>query len=277
MNRRIFLGGLGLLSLAATTGCGAAAAAGTGPLRIAASPVPHAEILNRLIESGALESGSLDILEISGDLDPNAILEAGDIDANFFQHVPYAKDWAAQNKVENLANVAEVHVEPLGLYSKKITDLAKVPQGVRLALPNNVTNFARGLFLLQDAGLIKLDVAPDKASSTQVTEKNVTENPHKINFTQVDAPQLARALDDPTIQLAVINGNYALEAGLIPATDALAIETADQNPYANVLTTLTDKVNDERITKLAAALTSPELGAWITEKYQGSVIPVKRA
>lgn len=259
----------------ATTAAGGATSASTEPLKISASSVPHVEILQEVQKLGLLGDGTLDIKEVTGDIDPNALLESGDVDANYFQHVPYEKDWSKQHNVSNLVNVASVHVEPLGLYSKKANTLEAIPNGSTIAVPNNVTNFARSLFLLQDAGLITLDVTPDSSTDySQIGEKNITANPKSLTFTQVDAPQLPRTLDDGAVEAAVINGNYALEAGLKPATDSLKLETVKGNPYANVLTTVTEKQNDPRIQTLAKALQSQQVADWITATYQGSVVPV---
>lgn len=272
MNRRHFLaasGGIALLAGLGATGCSSS----SGDLRIAASSVPHAEILKHLTESGALKDTKLKVIEITGDLDANQLLVGGDIDANFFQHVPYAEDWAAKHGNAPLANIADVHVEPLGLYSRKVTSPDAFAPGATIALSNNVTNHARGLFLLADAGLITLDTARGQGT-TAITAKNITANPKGLKLVEVDPAQLARTLDDPAVAGAVVNGNYALEAGLKPAKDALKLEPAQGNPYANVLTVLKDKVEDARVKALAAALVSPELGQWINQRYSGSVIPV---
>ena len=241
-----------------------------------ASSVPHSEILKQVEKAGLLGDTQIEIKEISGDIDPNQLLEAGDVDANFFQHNPYLTSWEAEHKVDDLVNVATVHVEPLGVYSSKLKDLTAVPEGATVALSNNVSNFARGLFLLQDAGLLKLDVSPSTPNLdySQVTEKNIVENPHKLTFVQIDPAQLPNTLSDGKIDLSVINGNYALEAGLTPAKDALALEKADGNPYANTLTVKKDEQDDPRVKALAKALESPEIAKWIADNYKGSVIPV---
>lgn len=166
------------------------------PLRIVASSVPHAEILKFVEEKGLLGDTKIEVSEITGDLDANEVLEAGDTDANFFQHVPYQESWSKEKGVDDLVAVAKVHVEPpLGAYSKKVTNVADLRQGATVALSNNVTNFARGLYLLQQAGLIKLDQqlgAPPGTDITQISEKNIIDNPPKgLTFTQVDPPAAA--------------------------------------------------------------------------------------
>lgn len=273
MNRRNFLAATGALALVTGLGTACSGSGSSGALRVAASSMPHAEILKHLTDSGALSGVTLKVSEITGDLDANQLLVGGDIDANFFQHVPYADDWARQHNNAPLVHVASVHVEPLGLYSRKVKAAADLAEGATVALSNNVTNFARGLFLLADAGLITLDAQRGK-DTIAVTAKNITANPKNLRFVQIDPAQLPRTLDDPAVAASVINGNYALEAGLKPATDALKLEPAQGNPYANVLTVLRDKADDPRVKALAAALTSPELGRWISQHYGGSVLPV---
>lgn len=265
-----------LVSLTALAACGSADADENGPLRILASSTPHAEILKQVQDSGLLEDVELEISEISGDIDANQLLEAGDIDANFFQHDPYLQDWLAEHNTDDLVNVAAVHVEPLGIYSENVTSLDDVPNGATVALSNNLPNFARGLFLLQDAGLITLDVQPtdEGLDFSQVTEANITENPKQLSFVQIDPAQLPNTLQDGQIDVSVINGNYALEAGLSPADDALELEPAEDNPYANTLTVKKELQDDPRVQALAEALESPEIAKWIDEQYAGSVIPV---
>ena len=175
-----------------------------------------------------------------------------------------------------LVAVATVHVEPLGLYSKKVTSLAEVPQDAVIAIPADATNQARALFLLEDAGLLKLNVdrSDPKLDYSQITPANVSDNPKKITFVEIDRPQLAASLDDPKVNLSVVNGNYALEAGLIPSENALVLETAEGNPYANVLVVKETMKDDPRVLALAKALESPELAKYILDTYQGSVLPV---
>lgn len=274
--RRISAALLVLLALATATGCSRGQAAADQPLRVIAASVPHAEIIKHLQETGALGSTTVQLTEITGDLDANQLLASGDVDANFFQHVPYQESWQADHGGTELVAVASVHVEPLGLYSRKLTSLTSVPAGSTVAVPNNVTNFARTLFLLQDAGLITLDpkLAKGNVDYSQVTEKSITANPHQLRFLQVSAEQLPTTLDDAKVTLSIVNGNYALEAGLNPAKDALVLESATDNPYANVLTTTKEHADDPRVKALADALSSPELAAWITQQYKGAVIPV---
>ncbi len=239
------------------------------PLRVAADPIPHAEILEyvKTIDPKL----DLKIVEMSsGGINPNELLASGDVDANYFQHLPYLKDQEkALGKTFSVA--AAVHIEPLGIYSHKVKSLAALPQGASIAVPNNASNLSRSLHLLQDKGLIKLNNTGD-ATTTLVTPEDITDNPKKIKIVQIESPQIPRALDD--VDAAIINGNYALEAGLVPAKDSLGLESADHNPYANLLVTRPELLKDPRIIELAKDLTSPQVAKFIREKYSGSVIPI---
>lgn len=254
----------GALALAVT---GARAAT---PLRVIASSVPHAEIL-RYVTDDLAPDFPVRVIEISGDVRPNALLRDGDADANFFQHVPYLRAEEAQLGVR-FAVVASVHVEPLGIYARRVKTLADLARGARVAVANDVTNFTRGLRLLQANGLIRL--RSDDADSV-ATLRDIAENPKDLHIVEVARPQLPRSLDDVT--LAVINGNDALEFGLVPARDALALERAEGNPYANVLVTTEALAKEARIQRLAGLMTSAEVARFIRDRYKGSVIPVRSA
>lgn len=271
-----------LLTGLAACGSGGADAGSTAsaeaskPLRVMADVIPHAELIKEAESLGLLGDVKVDITEISASVDANQLVNEGDLDANFFQHVPYLDDWNANHPGSDLVAVATVHVEPLGLYSKKVTSLAEVPQDAVIAIPADATNQARALFLLEDAGLLKLNVdrSDPKLDYSQITPANVSDNPKKITFVEIDRPQLAASLDDPKVNLSVVNGNYALEAGLIPSENALVLETAEGNPYANVLVVKETMKDDPRVLTLAKALESPELAKYILDTYQGSVLPV---
>ncbi len=272
---------LALVSALGLTACSGTAtstgtAATTKPLVIIADAEPHTTLLKEVEKEGLLGEVKLDIKEIAGGVDPNQLVASGDVDANFFQHIPYLKNWNAEHKAD-LVSVASVHIEPLGLYSRKVKTLADTPQNAKIAIPADATNQARALFLLADAGLITLDVkATDpNLDFTQVTEKNITANSKNVTFVKVDRPQLFATLDDPQVTLSVVNGNYALEGGLSPAKDALVLEKAEGNPYVNVLVVAPALKDDPRVVKLAQALTSPQIQAFITSTYQGSVLPAK--
>lgn len=244
-------------------------------LRISASSTPHVEILDHLVSTGALGDYQLDILDITGEVDPNELLEAGDVDANFFQHEPYLIDWQKQNGVDDLVAVADVHLEPLSLYSNKIGSLDELKDGDTVAVPRDTTNYARALYLLESAGLIEMDVPFDQADLSVVTESNITANPKNLKFLAIERPQLARQLDDAQVTAAVINSNYALEAGLTPAEDGIVTEQVDGNPFSNLLVVRAENENDPAVVALADALESPETAAWIEETYSGSVVPVQ--
>ncbi len=246
------------------------ARAAPAPLRVVASSVPHAEILEFVTGQFGPEL-PLKIIEISGDLRPNALLRDGDADANFFQHVPFLRSEEASMGIR-FAVAAAVHIEPLGLYSRRAKSLAEVPSGGIVSLSNSVSNTSRGLLLLQANGLIRLR---SKEPGVDLTLDDVVENPRKFRFVEIAPPQLPRSLDD--VALAVINGNYALEGGLEPARDALALERAEGSPYANVLVTTEGLATDSRVLRLAALLTSAEVAAFIRSRYRGSVIPVRPA
>lgn len=259
------------VSLAA---CSSSSGGDENTLVISASSTPHVEILDHVVSTGALGDYKLDILEITGEVDPNELLAAGDVEANFFQHDPYLQDWQRQNGVDNLVAVADVHLEPISLYSNKVGSLEDLKDGDTIAVPRDTTNYARALYLLESAGLIEMDVPFDQADLSVVTEANVAANPKNLRLVGIERPQLARQLDDATITAAVINSNYALEAGLTPAEDAIFTESPENNPFANLLVVRAENENDPVVTALADALESPETAAWIEETYSGSVVPV---
>ncbi|MCP2321705.1 D-methionine transport system substrate-binding protein [Hamadaea flava] len=265
MNRRLLLAApLALALTAALAACSSDNdSSSSDALVVGASSVPHAEILR---EAARLAPDlKLEIKEFDDYVQPNLATESGELDANYFQHKPYLDDFAAKNPV-HLVSVVAVHIEPLGAYSKKVKSLADLPAGATVAIPADATNGGRALALLAAEGLITLK---DGAGVT-ATERDITANPKKLKVTALEAAQLPRALDD--VDLAVINGNYALQANLKPATDALALEKGQGNPYANLLVVKQGHENDARIQELAKVLTSPEIKKFITDKYSGGVL-----
>jgi len=234
-------------------------------LTVGATPEPHAQILKVVEPLLKKEGVELKIIEFTDYILPNLALSGGEIDANFFQHAPYMESFIASNKVK-LESVAKIHVEPLGLYSKKINDFNELADGAKIAIPNDPTNGGRALILLEANGLIKLK----ENAGLEATEKDVVENPKKLTFVPLEAPQLPRSLED--VDASVINTNYALEAGLNPLNDALILENED-SPYANILVVTPEHSKDENITKLIKALTSPEVKTFINDKYKGAIIP----
>lgn len=267
-----------LVAVNLVTACGRSGGDATKPLVVVADATPHTELIKEAQRLGLLGDVKIELKPITGEIDVNQLVESGDVDANFFQHQPYLDSWLKEKGVNDLVSVASVHVEPLGLYSKKITTLAEVPSGSTVAIPSDPSNQARALFLLQDAKLLTLDVSPGDADLdyTQISTKNITGNPKNLTFLPIDRPQLAATLDDAKVTLSIINGNYALEAGLKPAKDALALESAENNPYANLLVVKESLKDDPRVKKLAEALTSPQLAQFISDTYSGSVLPASK-
>ena len=253
-----------ILGAFALVGCGSKNE-DTITLKVGATPVPHSEILN-LIKPVLAEQGiTLEIVEFTDYVTPNLALSEGDIDANFFQHVPYMTSFASEHNLE-LVSAGSVHVEPLGLYSKSFEGADAIPAGAVIAIPNDPTNEGRALLLLQANNLIKLS----ETAGLEATEADVIENPLSLVFKPIDAAQLPRSLDD--VDAAVINTNYALEAGLNPVADALLLEGSD-SPYANIVTVLPDRLTDDAIVKLVEALQSEAVKAFILENYEGAVVP----
>ncbi|GGO71413.1 MetQ/NlpA family ABC transporter substrate-binding protein [Nonomuraea cavernae] len=268
----------GVVALAVSlTACGASQSATGAPaaesadtvLKVGASPVPHAEILTFVKNDLAPAAGlKLEIVEFTDYVQPNVQLAEGGLAANFFQHKPYLDDFNASKGTE-LSFVTPVHLEPLGLYSRKAADLAALPEGATVAVPNDATNLGRSLKLLADNGVVTLK----EGAGTSATERDVTGNPKKLVFKPLEAAQLPRSLDD--VDAAVINGNYAIEAGLKPASQALALEKTEANPYVNGLVVPAGHEKDANIVTLGKLLQDPKVKEFIQQKYEGSVIPAE--
>ncbi|WP_028992579.1 MetQ/NlpA family ABC transporter substrate-binding protein [Thermoanaerobacter thermocopriae] len=234
-------------------------------IKVGATPVPHAQILNVVKPILAKEGINLEIVEFTDYVQPNLKLAEKELDANYFQHIPYLEDFSKEHNL-NLTYIAKVHIEPMGIYSQKIKNLSELKEGATIAIPNDATNGGRALLLLQSAGVIKLK--PD--AGIKATVSDIVENPKKIKISELEAATLPRVLSD--VDAAVINTNYALEAGLIPTKDALFIESAD-SPYVNVLVVRKGDESRPELMKLAEALNSPEVKKFIEEKYKGAVVP----
>ena len=234
-------------------------------LVVAATPVPHAEILELIKPTLAKEGVDLEIKVFTDYVQPNVQVAEKHLDANYFQTLPYLESFN-KGKGTNLTTVIGVHVEPFGGYSKKVKNLSELKDGATIAIPNEGCNSDRALILLQKAGLLELK-DPTNAVSTP---KDIAKNPHNFKFKELESALLPRVLDQ--VDLDMINTNYALEAGLNPATDALIIEGAD-SPYVNFLVARPDNKDSAAIQKLAKALTSPEVKAFIEQKYKGAVLP----
>ncbi|MGW0940017.1 MetQ/NlpA family ABC transporter substrate-binding protein [Streptomyces sp. NPDC002666] len=235
-------------------------------LVVAASPTPHADILGFVKKNLAAKAGlKLEVKEFTDYVLPNTATETGQVDANFFQHQPYLDDFNKKNDT-HLVSVGTVHLEPLGLYSKKVKDLGDIKSGQTIAVPNDTTNEGRALQLLAENGLITLkDGVGTSAKLSDITDKK------GLEFKELEAATVPRALND--VDAAVINGNYAIEADLKPATDALVLEKADGNPYANIIAVKKGNEKDARVEKLVKLLHSDEVKKFIEDTYQGSVIP----
>lgn len=249
--------------------CGAdqdAASDTSGPLVVAASPVPHAEILNFVKDNLAEDAGlDLEVKEFTDYVTPNTATEDGSVGANYFQTQPYLDDFNKKNGT-HIVPVVDVHLEPLGLYSHKVKKADELKSGATIAIPNDTVNEGRALQLLAAGGLLTLK----DGVGTSATPADITENPKKLTFKELEAAQTPRSLDD--VDAAVANGNYAIEADLKPAKDALVLEEAKGNPNSNLLAVKEGRENDPRVKKLAKLLTSPEVKKFIEDKYAGSVL-----
>ncbi len=234
-------------------------------LSVAATPVPHAEILEHIKPALAKEGVDLTIKVLTDYVLPNQYVADNELDANFFQHKPYL-DTFNKEKGTKLVSVGLVHVEPFGAYSKKIKNISELKDGSIVAIPNDPSNGARALLLMQKEGLLKLK----DPSNLLATARDVSENPKKLKFKELEAAMLPRMLED--VDLALINTNYALEAGLNPTKDALFIEGAD-SPYANLVATTEDKAKSPAIQKLIKALQTDDVKKFIEEKYKGAIVP----
>ncbi|AYO31173.1 MAG: D-methionine transport system substrate-binding protein [Thermoanaerobacteraceae bacterium] len=234
-------------------------------IKVGASPVPHAEILNVVKPILEKEGIKLDIVEFTDYNQPNLQLADKQLDANYFQHIPYLEKFSKDHNLD-LTYIAKVHIEPMGVYSKKVKNLNDLKEGASVAIPNDPTNGGRALLLLQKAGVLKLK----DGVGINATVNDIAENPKKLKIQELEAATLPRVLQD--VDAAVINTNYALEAKLVPTKDALAIESAD-SPYVNILAVRKGDENRPELKKLAEALNTPEVKKFIEDKYQGAVVP----
>ena len=262
--------GLAALALAA---CGdqsepLAEEGGRTTIRVAATPLPHMEILTFVKDNLAEDAGlELDLQEQTEYPIPNRLLSEGEVDANFFQHLPYLETEIEENDYE-LTPFEGVHIEPLGIFSESLTSVDEITDGASVGIPNDPTNRGRALALLAAEGLLAL---ADGIEPTEATRDDIAENPKDLAFEEIDAALLPRTLGDYAI--AVINGNYALEADLSPAEDALALESGEDNPYANMLVVRTEDKDNEALVALDELLHSEDVKAFIEENYSGAVIP----
>lgn len=240
-----------------------------GKITVAASPTPHAEILALVKDSLAQQGFELEVVEFTDYVQPNLVVDSGDIDANFFQHQPYLDNFNQENGTK-LVSVAAIHFEPLGIYAGKSTDLANIPQGGAVAVPNDTTNEARALLLLEANGLIKLK----EGAGLTATKNDIAENPHNLEIVELEAAQVSRVIDE--VDFVVLNGNYALDAGL-NVSDAVAKEEQESEAaktYANILVVKEGNEDREDIKALIDVLKSEEVRTFINDTYKGAVVAI---
>ncbi|MGE5552927.1 MAG: MetQ/NlpA family ABC transporter substrate-binding protein [Betaproteobacteria bacterium] len=235
-------------------------------LKVGATPVPHAEILQVVKPLLEKQGIKLEIVEFQDYVQPNLALDAGELDANYFQHIPYLETFAKDRNLK-LTYIAKVHIEPMGLFSQKVKKLSGLRNGAVIGIPNDPTNGGRALLLLQSAKLITLK----KDAGLKPTPFDIVNNPKKLQIKELEAAQLPRALQD--LDAAVINGNYAIQAGFNPVKQALFLEN-EESPYVNVLAVRVADKDNKNLRALAAALRSKEVKEFISQKYQGAVVPV---
>ena len=272
--KKIFALLLALCLVLALAACGNSqpAAKENVKIRVAASPTPHAEILAIAKEVLAAEGYDLEVVEYDDYVQPNLVVDSGELDANYFQHSPYLNSFNAENGTD-IVSVALIHYEPFGIYAGKTASLADLADGAEIIIPNDGSNETRALLLLQQEGLIKLADGIDASSNATVFD--IAENPKNLQITEMDAAQLARSRKD--VDLAVINGNFALAAGLNASADALAIEDASGDAaqtYANLLGVKAGRENDPAIQALVKALQSDAVRDYINATYSGAVVPI---
>ncbi|MCI5949403.1 MAG: MetQ/NlpA family ABC transporter substrate-binding protein [Coriobacteriaceae bacterium] len=253
----------------ATTAVASSSAASDNVITVGASPSPHAEILEAIKPELEAQGYELKVVEYSDYVQPNVALSEGDLDANYFQHLPYLENYNTENGTD-LASAGAIHFEPMGLYAGKSSDITNVPDGAKIAVPSDATNEARALLLLQDQGVIKLT----DGVGLEATANDIVENPHNVELVEVEAAAVPRSLQD--VDFGVINGNYALSAGL-DTSATLASEGADSEAaqtYANIIAVRNGDENSEKTQALLKALTSDTARKFIEDTYKGSVIPV---
>lgn len=251
---------------AASSDSAAPAAGAKTTLKVGATPVPHAEILEIVKPLLAKQNIDLQIVEFSDYVQPNLALNDKELDANFFQHEPYLNNFISEHKELKLKNAGGVHIEPMGIYSKKIKELTALPDGASIAIPNDPTNGGRSLLLLEKAGLLKLR----EGAGVKATVQDIADNPKNLKFQEVEAAQVPRTLDD--VDAAVINTNFAMQVNLVPTKDALFMEDKT-SPYVNIVAVREGDEKRPEIEALMKALTSKEVKDFIDSKYKGAIVP----
>lgn len=233
-------------------------------IKVGATPIPHAEILEFIKPELKKDGYELEIKVFNDYVVPNLAVEDGDLDANYFQHIPYLNEFNA-NKGTHLVKTAGVHLEPMGIYSKKIKSLKDLKDGATISIPNDPTNESRALDVLVNAKLIEVD-----NSAKLRTPLDITKNSKNLKFKELEAATLPRTLDD--VDIAVINTNFAMNANLNPTKDALALESKD-SPYVNIVVVKEGNQNSKKIKALDAALNTKAVKDFIADKYKGAIIP----
>ncbi|MET7850096.1 MetQ/NlpA family ABC transporter substrate-binding protein [Streptomyces avermitilis] len=261
--------GLGLTACGSGSDSGSGKSGGDGDtLVVGATAVPAGEVLAYVKKDLAEKAGlDLEIKEFTDYVLPNTALQEGELDANLYQNEPYLDDFN-KAKGTDLVPVVKAYLPPMGVYSKKVTDVTKLADGATVAVPNDTTNEGRALKLLASKGVIALKAG----AGTDASPADIASNPKHLKFKELEPAQLPRSLDD--LAAAVINNNYAQDAGLSPTKDAILLESAENNPYANLLAVKKGNEDDPRVEKLAKLLISPEVKKFIEDKYRGSVLPV---
>lgn len=276
INRRtLFASGAGLtaLTLAACGGAEEEASlaeeGGVTTIRVAATPEPHGQILTFISDNLADDAGIELVIEEHTEYPiPNRLLSEGEVDANFFQHLPYLETEMEENGYE-LTPFDGVHIEPLGIYSDSLSSLDELEEGAIVGVPNDPTNRGRALALLADQGLLTI---VDGVEPTEATPDDIDENPQNLELSEVDAALMPRTLGD--FAIAVINGNYVLDAGMSTVDDSLVLEDGQDNPYANMLVVRTEDAENEALVTLDELLHSEDVRSFIEENFEGAVLPV---
>lgn len=270
--KRILAAGAAAVLAVGLTACGGKEnKADDKTITVAASPTPHAEILEAAKDILKEKGYTLEIKEFDDYPQQNVVVDEGEFDANYFQHQPYLDNFN-EEKGSDLVSAAKIHYEPLGIYPGASEDLENIKDGAKIAVPNDATNEARALLLLEENGIITLK----EDAGLNATKKDVEENPHNIEIVELDAAQIARVVEE--LDFVVLNGNYALDAGFNVQTDAIAKEEADSEAaqtYANIIAVKKENKDSEKIKVLVEVLQSEEIGKFITDTYEGAVVPMK--
>ena len=269
MRKKLIALALSLVLALGLTACGGSGSGDGKTIKVGATPAPHAEILEEVQDILAKDGYTLEIVEYDDYVTPNTSLEDGYLDANYFQHITYMNEFNAEHGT-HLVSAAGIHYEPFGLYAGRTASLEELADGAQIAVPNDGTNEARALLLLEQEGLIQLK----EGVGLSATKSDIAENPHNYDIVELEARLLPTTLSD--VDVAVINGNYAIDAGL-KVSDAIAVEANDgaaAEAYVNVLAVKEGNESSEAIQALVNALQSDEIRAFIQETYDGAVVPL---